>query len=259
MIALLSPAKRLDFDSPHSVSDPSLPALLDESGKLMKTTRGLSQKKLRELMDISPELAKLNSDRFQALTTELTPDNARPAILSFSGDTYLGLGARTLDPAGLAFAQEHVMILSGLYGLLRAKDLMQPYRLEMGSKVKTRRGPNLYAFWGDRIRKTLQDALGADPVLVNLASNEYFKSVQPNKLKARVITPVFQETKDGKTRTLFMFAKQARGLMARYLIDHRITEPEGLKAFDSRGYRFREALSDGDTWVFERPQPPPAR
>ncbi len=259
MIALLSPAKRLDFDTPHTVSDPTLPALLDESSKLMKTTRNLSQKKIRELMGISPTLAKLNSDRFQELTPELTPDNGRPAILSFSGDVYLGLSAKTLDADGLAYAQEHVMILSGLYGLLRAKDLMQPYRLEMGSKLKTRRGANLYAFWGDRIRATLQERLGADPVIVNLASNEYFKSVQVKKLDARIITPVFKETKDGKTRTLFMFAKKARGLMARYMIDQRITDPDTLKGFDSQGYRYREDLSEGDTWVFERPQPPPAR
>jgi cytoplasmic iron level regulating protein YaaA (DUF328/UPF0246 family) len=232
MIALLSPAKRLDFKTPHTVVDTTLPALLEESGMLMKTTRNLSQKKLRELMDISLDLAKLNSDRFQELTTELTPDNSRPAILSFSGATYLGLGAKTMNADDLAFAQDHVMILSGLYGLLRAKDLMQPYRLEMGSKIKTRRGANLYAFWGDRIRLELQGRLGDEPILVNLASNEYFKSVQVNKLKARIITPVFKETKNGTTRTLFMFAKQARGLMARYMVDHR---------------------------VFERPQPAPTR
>ena len=259
MLALLSPAKRLDFTTPHSVVDATLPALLEESGKLMKTTRNLSQKKLRELMDISPDLAKLNSDRFQALTTELTPENARPAILSFSGAVYQGLDAQTLDAEGLAYAQEHVAILSGLYGLLRAKDLMQPYRLEMGSKLQTRRGKNLYAFWGDQIRGQVDQRLGEDRVLINLASNEYFKSVQIKKLDARVVTPVFKDTKDGKTRTLFMFAKQARGLMTRYMIDHRVTDPEQLKGFDTRGYRYREDLSEGDTWVFERPQPPPAR
>ena len=259
MIALLSPAKRLDFDTPHSVTDASVPALIEESGKLMKTTRNLSQRAIRELMGISPELAKLHSDRFQVLTTAVDQAHARPAILSFSGDTYLGLGAKTMSADDLDFAQDHVMILSGLYGLLRAKDLMQPYRLEMGSKLQTRRGKNLYAFWDDRIRKALEHRLGEDGVIVNLASNEYFRSVQPRKLAARVITPVFKETRDGKTRTLFMFAKQARGLMARYIVDNRITDPEDLKGFDSRGYRYREDLSEGDTWVFERPQPPPKR
>jgi cytoplasmic iron level regulating protein YaaA (DUF328/UPF0246 family) len=259
MIALLSPAKRLDFDTPHGITDATLPALLVESGKLMKTTRNLSQKKLRDLMGISPALAKLNSDRYQVLTTEMTSENSRPALLAFTGDVYLGLDAKTLSPQDLEFAQAHVAILSGLYGLLRSKDLIQPYRLEMGTKLKTRRGKSLYEFWGDRITKELKARLSTDetPVIVNLASAEYFKSIQIKKLKNRVITPVFMDTKNGKSRVVFLFAKQARGLMARYIIDHRITDPEGLKGFDSREYRFREDMSEGDRWVFERTQPPP--
>lgn len=258
MLALLSPAKRLDFETPPTVSAHSTPALLDEAGKLMRTTRNLSQKKLRELMDISPTLAKLNSERYQLLSTDLSPDNAKQAALAFKGDTYTGLDADSLGDDDLAWAQDHVGILSGLYGYLRPLDLMQAYRLEMGTKLKTRRGTTLYDFWGDRITKEINGILAQqdDAVVVNLASVEYFKSVNQEKLKARVVTPVFMDTKDGKSRVLFLFAKQARGMMARYIIDHRITDVEELKGFDSGGYRFREDMSEGDRWVFERTQPP---
>lgn len=260
MIAILSPAKRLDFATPPTVPAWSTPALLDETGKLIKTTRNLSQKKLRELMDISPALAKLNSDRYQALSVDLSPDNAKAAILSFTGDVYTGFDATTVDAAGMAWAQDRVAILSGMYGLLRPLDLIQPHRLEMGTRLKTRRGQSLYDFWGDRILKLLRQRLAASGsnVLINLASAEYFKSVRAKKLKGvRVITPKFLDTKEGKTRSVFLFAKQARGMMTRYMVDHRIDTPEGLQAFDTKGYRFRPDLSEGDTWAFERPQPPP--
>ncbi len=259
MLCLLSPAKRLDLDTPPTVDTFTLPGLLDDSAKLMRTTRNLSQKKLRELMDISPALAKLNADRHKALTAELGPDNARPALLTFLGDAYVALDAASLSADDLAFAQEHVGILSGLYGYLRPLDLMQPYRLEMGTRLKTRRGASLYDFWGDRIRKHVAKRLAThdEPTILNVASNEYFKAMQAKKLKARVVTPRFLDTRDGKSRTLFLFAKRARGLMARYVIENRITEVERVKDFDLAGYRFRPDLSEGDSWAFERPQPPP--
>jgi len=257
VLVLLSPAKRLDFDTPLTTTAFSTPALLSESGKLMRTTRNLTQKKLREMMDISPELAKLNADRNKQLTTELTPENARQAILTFNGQVYAGLDAGSLDQPGLDFAQTHVGILSGLYGYLRPLDLMQAYRLEMGTKLKTRRGTSLYDFWGDHIQSAVKAQLTRleTNTLVNLASNEYFKSVKVKTLGARVITPVFLETKGDKSRTLFVFAKLARGRMTRYIIDNRLTEPEALKGYDWDGYRFRADLSEGDRWVFERPQP----
>jgi len=261
LLVLLSPAKRLDFDTPVTTDAFSTPAMLSESGKLMRTARNLSQKKLRELMDISPELAKLNADRYKQLTTELSPDNARQAVLTFNGQVYAGLDAGSLDQDGLDFAQTHLGILSGLYGYLRPLDLMQPYRLEMGTKLKTRRGGSLYDFWGDRIQAAVKEQLARleTDTIMNLASNEYFKAVRSKTLGARVIAPAFLETKDGKSRTLFVFAKLARGRMARYIIDNRITDPEALKAYDWDGYRFRPDLSEGDRWVYERPQPPPAR
>ncbi len=259
MLALLSPAKRLDFDSPPTIDRHTLPPLLDDSGKLIKTTRNLSQKRLRELMDISADLAKLNYDRYRELTVDLSLDNAKQAILAFKGDVYTGLDADTMSADDLAFAQDHIGILSGLYGYLRPLDLMQPYRLEMGTKLPTRRGSSLYDFWGNRITDQIRAHLDSqdDPTVVNLASNEYFKSVKPKRLKSRIVTPVFQDTKDGKSRVLFLFAKQARGMMARFLVDERLERVEDLKAFDRGGYRFRPDRSEGDTWVFERPQPPP--
>ncbi len=261
MLALLSPAKRLDFDSPPTVEDWSTPALLDESQELMSTTRGLSQRKIRELMGVSADLARLSAHRFAELTTELSPDNAKQALLTFSGDTYLGLDAKSLRDDDMAFAQDHLAVLSGLYGLLRPLDLIQPYRLEMGTKLRTRRGRNLYDFWGDRIQREahrLLEASGSD-VLVNLASKEYFEAVRPKTLRARVITPRFLETRNGRSRILSMFAKKARGMTARYLVQRRLTDPEDLRGFDRGGYRYREDLTEGDTWVFEREQPPPVR
>lgn len=260
MLVLLSPAKSLNYDAAPAEL-PVTPRLLsDQTAVLSKTTRGLSRAKLRELMGISEDLANLNYDRFQAFEADGNPDAEKQAALAFNGDVYIGLDAKTLDKSSLEWAQNSIRMLSGFYGLLRPLDGMQPYRLEMGIKLKTRRGTNLYEFWGDKISKQLNTDLetsGGDDVVINLASNEYFKSVDKKALKARVITCDFKDVKDGKARTLGFFAKKARGLMARYIIDNRVTETEALKGFNSEGYSFDEALSAKDKWVFTRPQPAP--
>lgn len=261
MLALLSPAKRLDFESAVPAVLHTQPQLLKDSAELMETTRALSEEQVRGLMKLSPALGKLNHERFAAMGVELTPSNARQAVLAFRGDVYRGLDVDSLSPDDLLYAQGHLGILSGLYGYLRPLDLMQPYRLEMGTRLATPRGKNLYSFWGERITERVVAALTAqeDDTLVNLASREYFSSVQESALPGRMITPVFKDTKAGKSRVLFAFAKPARGMMARFMITERVTHPEGLKAFDLGGYRFREDMSEGDTWVFERPQPPPPK
>jgi uncharacterized protein len=257
MLTLLSPAKALDFVTPPAVTDFTTPALMDETGRLIKTTRNLSQTKLRDLMGISPKLAKLNAERYKELSTELGPDNAKQAVLAYNGQAYVGLDAKSLSADDLAFAQDHVGILSGMYGYLRPLDLIQPHRLEMGTKLKTRRGTSLYEFWGDRITQQVRAHLGDGAVLVNLASAEYFKSVRIKTLAARVVTPVFYDTKAGKSRVVFLFAKIARGLMTRWIVENRVTDVERLREFDVAGYRYRPDLSTDDRWAFERDQPPP--
>ncbi len=261
MLIVLSPAKKL-VEPPAAPEFPaSEPLMLDQTLMLMKTTRRLKAKKLKELMGISDKLADLNHQRFQDFTTPFDSANARQALLSFNGDVYFGLDAASLDGADLEFAQQHVAILSGLYGLLRPLDLMQPYRLEMGTRLKTRRGKSLYDFWGDRLSKGLTGLLDAhdDKTIVNLASNEYFKSLRPKKLKHRVVTPSFLNVKEGKARSLFFFIKRARGLMTRWAIRNRVTSPEALKGFDDGGYTFDAGASTEDNWVFSRPQPPPPK
>ncbi|TNE66105.1 MAG: peroxide stress protein YaaA [Alphaproteobacteria bacterium] len=260
MLIVLSPAKKLDFESESLATETREPAFLKDTEQLVRTARRLKAKDLKAMMGISDALAELNVARFKAFETPFTPANARPAIDAFKGDVYVGLDADSLDDDARAFADQHVRILSGLYGLLKPLDLMQAYRLEMGVKFKSRRGADLYSFWGDRIAKALAVELKDDPVpvLVNLASNEYFKSVKLKALKARVVTPVFKEMKDGEGRVISFMAKKARGLMTRYIIDNRIEAPEALKAFDREGYAFSESQSTDDTWVFSRPQPAPA-
>jgi cytoplasmic iron level regulating protein YaaA (DUF328/UPF0246 family) len=256
MIAVVSPAKKLDTAPIDLPLDPTQPQLLDQTELLMGTTRRLSPKALRSLMGISEKLAELNHHRFQSFATPFTPDNAKPAALTFNGDVYLGLDAGTLSTPDLAWAQDHVAILSGLYGLLRPFDLMQPYRLEMGTRLKTRRGKNLYAFWGQRITDRINTQLTehADQTLVNLASNEYFKAVKLDKLSGVVITPVFKELRDGGPKVISFMAKRARGEMTRFMVQQRLDRPEGLKDFDQSGYRFDQALSTPTTWTFTRPQ-----
>lgn len=259
MLAVISPAKRL-VEGPALAELPhTQPAMLTDTRKLVKVARELDADDLQALMGISEPLAALNVARFASFRTPFTPDNARQAIRMFAGDTYAGFDAPTLTPEDLVYAQDHVAILSGLYGVVRPLDLVQPYRLEMGTKLATDQGSNLVAFWGDRIAKRLRAQLRghADRTLVNLASHEYVSAVDRDALGVRVVTPVFQDIKDGKARTLGMFAKHARGAMARFLVQHRVEEAEALQAATPDGYRYVPELSDETTWVYQRPQPPP--
>lgn len=257
MLILLSPAKNLDTEPAPETLPQSVPVLLEETRTLLKTTARLKRADLKRLMHISDALADLNFQRFQTFSDAELPVGGKQAAFIFNGDTYQGLEAKTLSAEDLDYAQSHVRILSGLYGVLRPLDIIQPYRLEMGIKLHTRRGESLYDFWGTRIAKALNAELAGDGVVVNCASSEYASAVPPKALKARLITPVFQEVKDGRARVLGFFAKRARGMMARFAIDARITEPEALKAFDYGGYRFDAAASTAGKWVFSRPQPDP--
>ena len=257
MLTVLSPAKTLDFETVPTTRRTTQPEFLDAAAELVEDARGLAPDALRELMGVSEKIAALNHQRFMNWTPPFDLDNAKQAILAFRGDVYSGLEADTLDSAGLAFAQKHLRILSGLYGLLRPLDLMQPYRLEMGLKFENRGGANLYAFWGDRITQSLSRQLrkSGSRVLLNLASNEYFKAVQPKALDAEVITPVFKDLKGGKYKIISFYAKKARGQMARYLIDNGINDPEALKGFDVAGYRYSRSESGGGQLVFTRDAP----
>jgi cytoplasmic iron level regulating protein YaaA (DUF328/UPF0246 family) len=253
VLILLSPAKKLDFSEP----DPTLPAtarrFVEDTAALAVTTRRQTQADLRKLMGISEDLARLNRERFQHFDPEAL-DTGVQAAFAFAGDVYQGLEARTLDKDGLAFAQDHVRILSGFYGMLRPLDRIQPYRLEMGVRLATKRGKSLYDFWGDRISKQINADLegAAKPVVVNLASQEYFGAVDAKALKVPVVTPHFREEKDGSSRVISFYAKKARGTMTRFAIDERIEDPEALKAFDRDGYRFDKAASNVTDWIFTR-------
>jgi cytoplasmic iron level regulating protein YaaA (DUF328/UPF0246 family) len=261
MLLLLSPAKSLDWSPAPAPIPPTEPDLLKEAGLLARRAKRLKVADLQELMGISEDLAALNRDRFLDMTVQPDRDRDRPAALAFDGDVYRGLDARSLDDEGMAWAQEHIGILSGLYGLLRPMDLIEPYRLEMGTRLKTRRGASLYDFWGDTVRLAVQRRVKAhgDGVVVNLASQEYFRVVQAKALRARVVTCVFQEElDDGRLQIISFYAKWARGAMARWAIDHRVEEVSELKGFDTGGYAFRADRSSEDEWVFTRPKPEPA-
>lgn len=253
MLIVLSPAKRLDWSDPGlPMTDPAFPR---DAATLAGHARQLSLGDLKSLMGLSDDLARLNRDRFRAFADAPEPNAIRPAIRAFAGDTYVGLDARSIDAEAMDWAQDHLRILSGLYGLLRPLDAIQPYRLEMGSRLKTRRGKTLYAFWGDRIATALNDAaeaLGTD-TLLNCASQEYFGAVDLGRLKPRVVTPAFLEDRDGEGRTISFFAKRARGAMARFVIDRRISDPEGLRDFDAFGYRFDPDAGTPEAPVFRRP------
>ena len=257
MLILLSPAKAMNFAPTATPLPMTTPEMGADIALLSETTRKLTVRQVKRLMSLSDSLAILNRDRFQAFDPKL--EEGLQAAFAFNGDVYSGFRARELDKKALAFAQDHVRILSGLYGLLRPLDGIQAYRLEMGTRLKTKRGPGLYAFWGDRVSRALNtEAAGhKDPSLINCASQEYFGVVDRKALTLPVISTRFLEEKDGQARVLSFFAKKARGLMARYLVDHRIDRANDLKAFDSEGYRFQPQASTETEWVFSRPQPPP--
>lgn len=254
MLITLSPAKKLNLDARWPTEAHSLPRQLRDSTLLNQRLRRLSAEDLQQLMSISPKLAEQNYQRIQDWHTPFTTDNAKPAVLLFQGDVYVELDAAKFTDEQFAFAQRHLRILSGLYGALRPLDLVQPYRLEMGTRLDTERGRDLYHFWGDKITEQLNQDLAAqgDATLVNLASNEYFKSVRPDKLSGRIITPTFKENRDGKWRIIGTIAKRLRGLMASYIIRNGISEVDALKDFVQRGYCFNPALSGDDEWVFTR-------
>jgi uncharacterized protein len=254
MLILLSPAKSLNLEPAPDAPPASAPRLASHTAALADVTRTLSRADLRRLMDISEPLADLNYQRFQAFDAEHGAQGM-PAALAFNGDVYHGLDARNLERADLDYAQAHVRILSGLYGLLRPLDAIQPYRLEMGTALATPRGSTLYAFWGPTIAEQINQDLEGRDIVVNLASQEYFGAVDTTALRARVVTPVFREVRDGKARIISFYAKRARGLMARHAIKARLQTAEGLKSFTSGGYRYDPEASSEDLWVFSRLQP----
>lgn len=254
MLIVLSPAKTLDYESPLTTKTHTVPMFLDDAETLVNELRGLSPLQVSELMGISAQLGDLNFGRYLNWQRPFDLDNARQAVLAFKGDVYLGLHAQGLNQKDLQWAQNHLRILSGLYGLLRPLDLMQPYRLEMGTHFANGRGSDLYQFWGDKITEGLNVALQRQrqPVLVNLASNEYFRAVRPDRLAADVITPVFKDWKGGKYKVVSFYAKRARGLMSRYIIKNRPQKVDDIKGFDGDGYAYHEALSSAREWVFVR-------
>ncbi len=256
MLVLLSPAKLMNFDEIPSPA-PTQPELMDRAATLSKTTRNLTRAQIRQMMGLSDDLAQLNYERFKAFDPENR--SGKPAILAFAGDVYRGLEAADLSHEELGWAQDHLRILSGLYGILRPLDRIQPYRLEMGTKLRTRRGGTLYDYWGSDIARALNTALDASPTrtIINLASNEYFRAVDKKALKADIIDVSFREEKDGKSRPLFMFTKQARGKMARWIINNRIEDPQRLSEFNIDGYRFDKVASGNGRLEFSRPQPAP--
>ncbi len=253
MIVLLSPAKTLDFSATQP-SGHSQPRLLDRSETLVGELRKKSVRDLQQLMGISEDLAVLNAERYADFRTPFSPDNAKPAILAFRGDVYTGLQAETLSKEALDFAQRHLRILSGLYGLLRPLDLMQPYRLEMGTRLKNEHGKNLYAFWDDQITRLIEQDLEklGSRLIVNLASKEYFRALHPKLLNAEVYDIHFREKRNGEFRFISFNAKKARGQMARFIVEERITDIDRLKAFEEDGYALHAGLSDGKALYFTR-------
>lgn len=257
MLSVLSPAKKLDFDTPAPFETATQPDYLDDSRRLVDILRDYSPQALAALMGISDRLAGLNAARFAQWQPPFDRDNAKQAVFAFQGDVYVGLEAEQWDQASLEWSQQRLRILSGLYGMLRPLDLMQPYRLEMGTKLENPAGKDLYAFWRDTLTRDLNDAIrqaGGDPVLVNLASGEYFSAIARQKLESDVITPVFKDWKNGQYKVISFYAKKARGRMAAWIVRHRLAQREQLKSFDLDGYRFNDAMSDDQSWVFTREQ-----
>lgn len=254
MLALISPAKTLDYETALPTDTYTQPRLLEQSQQLIDVCRKLSATEIAALMSVSEKIANLNVDRFRDWNADFDFSNARQALFAFKGDVYTGLDAYHLKDQDIDFAQQHLRMLSGLYGLLRPLDLMMPYRLEMGTKLKNARGHNLYEFWGNMITEQInQDLAEIDvKVLVNLASDEYYKSVNEKKIQAEIIKPVFLDQKNGKYKVISFYAKKARGLMARYLIENKLSQVEQLKAFDSEGYYFDAESSSNKELVFKR-------
>ena len=254
MLIVLSPAKSLDNSPSPKATPHTQPDFLPRASELIELMRTYSPAQIGSLMSISDNLAQLNAERYASWSPEFNLENAKQAALAFDGDVYGGLDARSMTAAQLNYTQDHVRILSGLYGVLRPLDLMQPYRLEMGTRLSNGRGKDLYAFWGDTVTEALNAelTLQPNPVLVNLASEEYFKVVRPKLLEAQIITPVFEEWKNGRYKIISFFAKRARGLMARYAAQTRLKSVDKLKLFDLEGYCFEPALSDSVSWRFQR-------
>ncbi len=254
MLFLISPAKSLDYDTPASIRKATTPQFIAQSSELIDVLKTKSTAQVSQLMDLSEALAALNVGRYAAWSPKFTARNSKPAVLAFNGDVYDGLEAKTLSEDDLKWTQQHVAILSGLYGVLRPLDKLQPYRLEMGTSLATGRGKNLYEFWGDTIAEHLNERLAADksPVIVNLASQEYFRAADRKVLKARVIECVFEDWKGGQYKVISFFAKRARGMMARYAVLHRIATPKKLEKFDLGGYAFAAEASEPDRLVFRR-------
>lgn len=258
MITVISPAKSLDFEGPLATKQKSQPRFLDQSQQLIDQLKELAPQDIASLMKLSDKLATLNFDRYQEFSQPFTPDNARQAVLAFRGDVYQGLDADTLSSAEFKYAQKHLRILSGLYGVLKPLDLIQPYRLEMGTKFENNSGKNLYEFWGDSLNQSLAKELSRqqESVLVNIASNEYFKAVKAKSLDYRIITPTFKDWKNGQYKMISFFAKKARGLMARYIIQNQVDQTEGLKDFNLEGYYFDKKSSSENDFVFLRDEKP---
>lgn len=254
MITVISPAKKLDYESKVCTEEFTIPEGLDRSAQLINKLQKTSKKQIGELMDLSTNLVELNADRYAQWTPDFTEGETRQAVLAFKGDVYQGMKNEELTPDDLQYAQDHLRILSGLHGLLRPLDLIKPYRLVMGTKLAVRGKKDLYGFWGDEITNRLNAALEAsgNDTLCNLASGEYFKAVNTKKLKGKIITPVFKDMKNGQLKVIFLYAKQARGMMAGYILRNRINDAEDMKNFSDGGYRFDENLSDEVTWVFTR-------
>ena len=257
MLALISPAKKLDVESLPPFQEVSQPSFLDEAAILIKAAKKLSRNELSRTMKISKNLAELNFQRFQKFSVPFNLGNSKQAAFTFKGDTYVGLDTDSLSYDDIKFAQKQLRIISGLYGILRPLDLIQPYRLEMGAKFQASGKTDLYHFWNGHLTSFLNAELKRheDKTLINLASNEYFKAIKPDRLNGKVVTPMFKEIKNGEMRTIGMFAKRARGMMARYMVTKRLKSPANLKDFNKQGYIFREELSDEKNWLFTRQQP----
>ena len=261
MLTLLSPAKKLNFDAPKTSLAATKPLFDKDITELAKVAKKQSADDLKRLMHISDNLAELNAERFKAFNLEGKSNSAKPAALSFDGDVYWGLDANNMADKSLEYAQDHLRILSGLYGVLRPLDLIQPYRLEMGTKLETKRGGSLYAFWGSKIAEQLVEDMKShsDQTIVNLASNEYFKAVDKKTLGRPIVSAKFLNVKEGQARALMYYAKHARGQMAGWIMENRVDRADSLKDFDLGGYKYDAALSSEAELVFARPQPAPKK